>query len=101
MAKKRKEESKPSALATMRGLLKKMKTEDLEPVPLDFDTVHPARSTGITTIDFVCGGPFNADGVNACMGDGSVRFVKNTVTQSIWWALGTRANNEVFSADQY
>jgi hypothetical protein len=35
------------------------------------------------------------------MGDGSIRFFKNSVAQNVWWALGTRANGEVTSADQY
>ena len=40
-------------------------------------------------------------GVNALFADGSVRFVKSTVNVNTWWALGTRANNEVISADAY
>ena len=39
--------------------------------------------------------------VNVLMADGSVRAVKNSVSINIWWALGTRANAEVISADQY
>ena len=38
-------------------------------------------------------------GVNVCMADGSVRFVKDTVNQVSWWAVGTRAGGEVVSAD--
>ncbi len=40
-------------------------------------------------------------GVNMAMGDGSVRFVKDTVNYQTWWALGTRAGGEVLSADSY
>ena len=40
-------------------------------------------------------------GVNVMMADGSVRFVKSTIGQNIWWALGTRANGEVISSDSY
>jgi prepilin-type N-terminal cleavage/methylation domain-containing protein/prepilin-type processing-associated H-X9-DG protein len=40
-------------------------------------------------------------GVNLLMGDGSVRFVKNTVDLAAWRALGTRAGNEAVSADSY
>jgi len=40
-------------------------------------------------------------GVNVCMGDGHVQFIKNTVSQQTWWALGTRNLGEVISADQY
>jgi prepilin-type processing-associated H-X9-DG protein len=40
-------------------------------------------------------------GVNAVFGDGSVRFVKNTVDPVVWWNLGTIAGGEVVSADAY
>jgi prepilin-type N-terminal cleavage/methylation domain-containing protein/prepilin-type processing-associated H-X9-DG protein len=42
----------------------------------------------------------HAGGVNVGMLDGSVRFVKNTVSPLAWWAVGTISNNEVVSADQ-
>jgi hypothetical protein len=35
------------------------------------------------------------------MCDGSVKFIKDSVNISAWWALGTRDNNEVVSADAY
>jgi len=40
-------------------------------------------------------------GVNMAMADGSVRFVKDSVGQQAWWALGTRAGGEVLSSDAY
>ena len=40
-------------------------------------------------------------GVNVCFADGSVKFVKDTVSLPTWWALGTRAGGEVISADGY
>jgi prepilin-type N-terminal cleavage/methylation domain-containing protein/prepilin-type processing-associated H-X9-DG protein len=43
----------------------------------------------------------HAGGVNAAFGDGSVRFVKNSVNPVTWRALGTIAGGEVVSADQY
>jgi prepilin-type N-terminal cleavage/methylation domain-containing protein/prepilin-type processing-associated H-X9-DG protein len=42
-----------------------------------------------------------ASGANVCFADGSVKFIKSTISQTIWWALGTRAGGEVVSADQY
>ena len=33
--------------------------------------------------------------------DGSVRFIKDAISPSIWNALGTRAGGEVVSADSY
>jgi prepilin-type processing-associated H-X9-DG protein len=38
-------------------------------------------------------------GVNVCFSDGSVKFIKNSVNLTTWWALGTRAGGEVLSAD--
>ena len=40
-------------------------------------------------------------GVNALFADGSVRFVKDSIARPTWWALGTRANGEIVSADAY
>jgi prepilin-type N-terminal cleavage/methylation domain-containing protein/prepilin-type processing-associated H-X9-DG protein len=40
-------------------------------------------------------------GINVLMGDGSVRFVKNSVNMPTWLALNTMQAGEVISADQY
>ena len=40
-------------------------------------------------------------GVNTLMGDGSVRFIKDTINLPTWRALGTVAGGEVISADSY
>jgi prepilin-type N-terminal cleavage/methylation domain-containing protein/prepilin-type processing-associated H-X9-DG protein len=40
-------------------------------------------------------------GVNLCFADGSVRFVKDSVSLQAWWGLGTRAGGEAISADSY
>ena len=40
-------------------------------------------------------------GVNVLMGDGSVKFIKDSVAMPVWWRLGTRAGNEPVSADQF
>ncbi len=40
-------------------------------------------------------------GVNVCFADGSVHFVKDSVSPNIWWALGSRNNGEVISSDAY
>ena len=31
----------------------------------------------------------HAGGANTLMADGSVRFMKDSIAQNIWWALGT------------
>ncbi|APW62649.1 DUF1559 domain-containing protein [Paludisphaera borealis] len=38
-------------------------------------------------------------GVNMSMGDGSVRFIKDSVSLQAWWGLGTRNGGEVISSD--
>jgi prepilin-type N-terminal cleavage/methylation domain-containing protein/prepilin-type processing-associated H-X9-DG protein len=40
-------------------------------------------------------------GVNVLMGDGSARFIKDSVSPQTWMALGTRANGETVSSDSY
>jgi prepilin-type N-terminal cleavage/methylation domain-containing protein/prepilin-type processing-associated H-X9-DG protein len=44
---------------------------------------------------------YHPGGVNVTFADGSVRFIKQTIAPSAWWALGTRAGGEVVSADSY
>jgi prepilin-type processing-associated H-X9-DG protein len=43
----------------------------------------------------------HAGGVNVLFGDGTVRFLKNSISVSAWRALGTRNGGEVVSADSY
>lgn len=40
-------------------------------------------------------------GVNVVMGDGSVKFIKNSINRQTWVSLGTKAGGEVLSADSY
>jgi prepilin-type N-terminal cleavage/methylation domain-containing protein/prepilin-type processing-associated H-X9-DG protein len=40
-------------------------------------------------------------GANVLFADGSVKFIKSTVSPPTWWALGSRAGSEVISADAY
>ncbi len=44
---------------------------------------------------------YHPGGVNVLFADGSVRFVKDSVAQLTWYALGTRANNEVVDQNSY
>ena len=83
-----------------------------------FNTVVPPNSTQYRwgQCRFGCGpcGTYSTDhsnitnvtsrhsgGSNVLMGDGSVRFVKSSIAMQTWWAIGTRANGEVVSADAY
>ncbi|GAC1464947.1 MAG: DUF1559 domain-containing protein [Isosphaeraceae bacterium] len=43
----------------------------------------------------------HASGVNFAMADGSVRFIKQTINDAAYQALGTRAGGEVISADSF
>ncbi len=44
---------------------------------------------------------YHPGGANVTMGDGSVRFLKNSINISTVWALGSRAGGEIISADSY
>jgi len=44
---------------------------------------------------------YHSGGVNVLLCDGSVRFAKSSISMPTWWALGTKANNEVVSADAW
>ncbi|AGA25756.1 DUF1559 domain-containing protein [Singulisphaera acidiphila] len=43
----------------------------------------------------------HAGGVNALLGDGSVRFIKNSVNQVVWIGLNTIGSGEVLSSDAF
>ena len=38
-------------------------------------------------------------GVQMAMADGSVRFIKDSINQQTWWAIGTRFGKEIVSSD--
>jgi prepilin-type N-terminal cleavage/methylation domain-containing protein/prepilin-type processing-associated H-X9-DG protein len=40
-------------------------------------------------------------GVNLLLGDGSVKFIKDSINLQVWRALGTRNGGEVISSDSY
>ena len=40
-------------------------------------------------------------GVNVTMGDGSVKFIKDSINIKTWMSLGTKSNGEVISSDSY
>jgi prepilin-type N-terminal cleavage/methylation domain-containing protein/prepilin-type processing-associated H-X9-DG protein len=44
---------------------------------------------------------YHPGGVNCLMTDGSVRFMKDSISQATWMSLGTKASGEVVSADSY
>ncbi len=44
---------------------------------------------------------FHPGGANILMGDGSVRFLKDSTNMQVVWSLGSRAQGEIISADAY
>ena len=78
------------------------------------NTLSPAASTGqssdLVSVDEDDGGPtysavtsrsYHPGGVNALFGDGSVKFIKNTIQWRTWRAIGTVGGGEVVSADSF
>jgi len=51
--------------------------------------------------DIVAATSYHSGGVNTLMADGSVRFIKDSVSMQTWWALGTKDKGEALSADSY
>ena len=66
---------------------------------VDLHTIN--ESDGGPTYAAVTARSYHAGGVNALFGDGSARFIKNSINGSVWRALGTIAGGEVVSADAY
>jgi prepilin-type processing-associated H-X9-DG protein len=49
----------------------------------------------------ITAGSNHPGGVNIGFADGSVRFIKDSVNLTTWWALGSRNLGEVISSDAY
>jgi prepilin-type N-terminal cleavage/methylation domain-containing protein/prepilin-type processing-associated H-X9-DG protein len=62
---------------------------------------HCARIGSGARSDISNADSYHPGGVNVTMGDGSVKFIKDSVNPLTWYALGTRANGEVLSADAF
>ncbi len=67
--------------------------------PMDWDWVD--ENDGGPTFMALDASSQHPGGVNALFADGSVHFVKNSVSAVTWRALGTIAGGEVISSDQY
>jgi prepilin-type N-terminal cleavage/methylation domain-containing protein/prepilin-type processing-associated H-X9-DG protein len=51
------------------------------------------------TYTMVGASSYHPGGVNLAMLDGSVKFIKNSVSPQSWWAIATKSGGEVISAD--
>ena len=54
-----------------------------------------------TTITLVNASSIHSGGVNTLFGDGSVKFIKSTVSIPVWYGLATPDRGEVISSDSY
>jgi prepilin-type N-terminal cleavage/methylation domain-containing protein/prepilin-type processing-associated H-X9-DG protein len=59
-----------------------------------------ATSSGALS-NFTNSDSYHPGGVNTMMTDGSVKFIKDSINQRTWWALGTKSNGEVIDASSY
>ena len=62
-------------------------------------TNPPCVNVNLTS--FCAARSFHPGGVNAAMGDGSVKFMKDSIAVNVWRALGSINGGEVISADTY
>jgi len=56
---------------------------------------------GRGTITMIGASSLHPGGVNVVFGDGSVKFIKNTVNYQAWYAIATPNGNEVISSSDY
>jgi prepilin-type N-terminal cleavage/methylation domain-containing protein/prepilin-type processing-associated H-X9-DG protein len=64
----------------------------------DYDDQH---QDGRTTITSVPASSLHSGGVNTLFGDGSVKFIKTTVSIPVWYGLATPDRGEIVSSDSY
>jgi prepilin-type N-terminal cleavage/methylation domain-containing protein/prepilin-type processing-associated H-X9-DG protein len=69
--------------------------------PHPYDLVTHDENQGGATFAALTADSYHPGGVNCLMGDGSVRFIKDSINGQAWRALGTIAGGEVISSDAY
>ncbi len=67
----------------------------------DLDLVGTPEVSGGPTFAAVTSRSYHPGGVNGLFGDGSVRFIKQTIDGNTWRALGSVYGSEILSADQF
>ncbi len=71
-------------------------------VPINLRSPGPNVNSGAELEAYIASfGSQHPGGANFLMGDGSVRFIKQTVAPAVYAGLGTRGGGEVTSADSY
>jgi prepilin-type processing-associated H-X9-DG protein len=68
---------------------------------LDLDLNGRNEEDGGPTFAAINSRSYHPGGVNALLGDGSVRFIRSTIDGQAWRALGTVAGGEVVSGDVF
>ncbi len=68
---------------------------------LDLDLNGINEENGGPTFAAITARSYHPGGVNVLLGDGSVRFTKNTINGATWRAMATVAGSEVISASDY
>jgi prepilin-type N-terminal cleavage/methylation domain-containing protein/prepilin-type processing-associated H-X9-DG protein len=66
-----------------------------------FDWVSVDENNGGPTYASLSASSYHSGGVNVLFGDGTVKFVKNSISGDTWRALGSIGGGEVISADAY
>ena len=61
----------------------------------------PSWPNAANGMNFANASSNHAGGANVMFGDGSVKFIKDSINMNVWWGLGTRNGGEVISADAY
>jgi prepilin-type processing-associated H-X9-DG protein len=61
----------------------------------------PCQNVNPFAFSFAGARSLHPGGVNVLMGDGSVRFMKNSINAATWIALGSISGGEVISSDSY
>ncbi len=61
----------------------------------------PTKNLGPAGSGIYSSRSYHPGGVNTLFADGSVKFVKDSISDITWWALGTKNGGEVISADSY
>jgi prepilin-type processing-associated H-X9-DG protein len=67
----------------------------------DVDLISIREENGGPTFAAITARSYHPGGVNVLMGDGSVRYVKSSISGITWRALGTVNGGEIISADAY